>query len=122
MARERTYGDWRLDEVLPAEMDAAAARDILIDCFYSVHGEHFAATKSQLGISAEDKHILRSVKGAVRLGFRSVGGSFDAPTKADLTKVAEYLAEKSRSWGAPESAIQRHQAEFVRVFSRVPEI
>ncbi len=121
MARDRVYNEWRLQEVLPATMDAAAARDIMLQCFFTVHGGHFEATKNHLGVSADEKRVLQSVKGAVRLAFRHTGGNFDDPTKAQLEKVAEYLAEKSRSWGTPDSVIGRHQAELARVFSRIRE-
>ncbi len=119
MARERAYRQWRLQEVLPAELDVTQARDILLDCFYTVHGAHFEATKNQLGLSTDDSRVLQSAKGVLRLAFRHCGGCYDAPTKAHLAKVAEFLAEKSRSWGTPESIVRAHNVEIERVFARI---
>lgn len=121
MARDRVYREWRLQEVLPSELTVTQARDILLDCFHTAHGEHFTETKSQLGISSDEKSVRRSVKGALRIAFKHMHGSFDAPTKHDLENVAEYLAQKSRLWGTPEPVIRRHQSELERVFARVPE-
>lgn len=121
MARDRLYNEWQFRQILPAEIDAATARDILLDCFYTAHGAHFEATKTQLGISAEGERVLKSAKGVIRLAFKHVGGNYDTPTKAQLEKVAAYLADKSRSWGTPELVVQRHQAEMQRVLSRVRE-
>ncbi len=121
MARDRVYREWRLQEVLPAELTVEQARDILLDCFYTTHGDHFLETKSQLGVMADEKAVRRSVKGTLRIAFRQMHGSYDAPTKHDLENVAEYLSQKSRSWGTPEAVIRRHTAEMHRVFSRVHE-
>jgi len=121
MAKGRAYREWRLTEVLPAEISATEARDILLDCFHTAHGEHFVETKSQLGIAVDEKAVRRSAKGALRIAFRQMHGSYDAPTKHDLENVAQYLADKSRQWGTPEAVVRRHQAEIERVFSRVRE-
>ncbi len=121
MARDRAFREWRLQEVLPAELDATAARDIVLDCFYTVHGAHFEATKAHLGISADEKRVKQSAKGALRLAFRHTGGSFDAPTKPQLEKVMDYLDEQSRSWGTPDDVIRKHRAELQRVLARVRE-
>ena len=121
MAKDRAYREWRLQEVLPAELTVAQARDILLDCFHTTHGDHFIETKSQLGICSDERAVRRSVKGALRIAFRQMHGSYDAPTKHDLENVAEYLAQKSRGWGTPEAVIRRHQTELERVFSRVAE-
>ncbi|MDO8950955.1 MAG: hypothetical protein Q7V61_10660 [Actinomycetota bacterium] len=121
MARDRVYREWRLQEVLPAELTVLQARDILLDCFHAVHGDYFIETKSQLGILADERAVMRSVKGAMRLAFKQMHGNYDAPTKHDLENVAEYLAEKSRAWGTPEVVVRRHQSEMERVFSRVAD-
>ncbi|PKQ20809.1 MAG: hypothetical protein CVT66_02940 [Actinobacteria bacterium HGW-Actinobacteria-6] len=119
MARDRAYREWRLEQVLPAEMDAFAARDIMLDCFYHVHGAHFEATKEMLGVTSNEKRVRQSAKGALRIAFRHVGGNYDEPTKKQLEQVSEYLSEKSRAWGTPDNVIARHQREMQRVFSRV---
>jgi len=121
MARNRSYREWRVEEVLPAELSAVQARDILLDCFQTTHGQHFVETKSKLGIPFDEEAVLRSVKGAVRIAFRQMHGSYDTPTKHDLRNVAEYLADKSRQWGTPEDVVRRHTSQMERVFSRVVE-
>ncbi|KAF0207680.1 MAG: hypothetical protein FD171_1527 [Actinobacteria bacterium] len=121
MARDRVYREWRLQVVLPAELTTLQARDILLDCFHAVHGDYFIEAKSQLGILADERAVMRSVKGAMRLAFKQMHGNYDAPTKHDLENVAEYLAEKSRAWGTPEVVVRRHQSEMERVFSRVAD-
>ena len=119
MARDRAYKEWRLDEVPPVELDAAAARDVMLDCFYRVYGEHFEATKEMLGVSSTEKGVKQSANGVLRIAFRHVGGSYDEPTKEQLEQVAEYLAEKSRAWGTPDDVVARHQQEMLRVLSRI---
>ncbi|TDB39832.1 MAG: hypothetical protein D9V44_02490 [Actinobacteria bacterium] len=121
MARDRAFREWRLQEVLPAEIDVATARDIVLDCFYTVHGAHFEATKAHLGVSVDEKRVRQSAKGALRLAFRHTGGSYDAPTKAQLEKVMEHLDAQSRSWGTPEHLIRNHRAELQRVIARIRE-
>lgn len=121
MARERLYREWQPSQLLPATMSAAEARDIVVDCFHTMHGPHFEQTKSALGISAEDHRVRQSVKGMIRLAFKSVHGNYDSPTRDDLLKVVDYLNEKSRSWGTPADVIARHEQQLVRVIARVQE-
>lgn len=121
MARERLYREWQPTELLPARMTVVEARDIVLDCFHTMHGPHFEQTKSVLGVNSEDHRVRQSVKGMVRLAFKSVEGSYDHPTRDDLLKVIDYLGEKSRSWGTPDEVVDRQAQQLMRVIARVQE-
>lgn len=91
------------------------ARDIIIKCFFEAQKETFARVKETLGRKVSDEEILESVTNAIRLMFKETGGSFDAPSKADLLKVVEGLASKAATWGTPEDIIQHHKTQIQRV-------
>jgi len=121
MARARQYREWTLQERLPSQIEPARARDILLDCFATVHGPHYEATKKHMGVSATKEDVRRSVKGIMRIAFRQAKGDFDHPDRESLERVVEYLGEKSRTWGTPEPVIARHSADIQRVLMRVSQ-
>lgn len=121
MARERLYREWRPTELLPATITPAEARDVIIECFHTVHGPHFEQTKAALGIGVDHHRVRRSAKGVIRLAFKSVQGNYDEPTRDELLKVIHALTEQSRSWGTPDVVIERHANQLRRVVSRVKE-
>ncbi len=120
MPRPRQYREWSLSERLPSEISVEQARDILLDCFATVHGPHYAVTKAHFGIVADETTIRRSVKGSLRLAFKHVGGDFDHPTPDALAKVTHHLRDKSLAWGTPTDVVARHHLEITRVLMRVP--
>ncbi|MHB8705525.1 MAG: hypothetical protein ACYC77_03315 [Coriobacteriia bacterium] len=65
--------------------------------------------------------MRHSVKGMIRLAFKSVHGNYDHPTRDDLIKVIEYLGEKSLSWGTPDEVVARQAQQLMRVIARVEE-
>lgn len=119
MPSERPYGEWKPEEPLPRRMTAVQARDVLIDCFHMMHGPHFEQTKFALGIRADEQRVRQSVQGAVRLAFKRVDASFDAPTRDHLLRVVDVLVDRSRAWGTPDDVIDRHYNDLRRVISRV---
>ncbi|MBN2405642.1 MAG: hypothetical protein JXE06_08685 [Coriobacteriia bacterium] len=119
MARERLYREWALEERLPSEISPERARDIMVDCFATVHGPHYAHTKRLLGVSAEEADVRRSIKGILRIAFRQAKGDFEKPDRDSLYEVAEYLREKSVTWGTPAHVTATHFSEMERVLLRV---
>lgn len=120
MPRPRQYREWSLQQRLPSTVTPEHAREIMLDCFATVHGPHFAVTKAEIGMRVDEATVLRSVKGTLRLAFSHSGGDYDRPDREALIKVAQYLYEKSLSWGTPHEVVARHHNQLMRVLARVP--
>ena len=116
----REFREWSLSERLPAEISPERARDIVLECFATVHGPHYAATKAHIGVSVDEATIRRSVKGTLRIAFKNAGGDFEHPDRDMLERVVRYLRDKSLSWGTPAHVVEKHQRDIARVLMRVP--
>ncbi len=115
MARDRVYREWRLQEVLPAELTVEQARDILLDCFYTTHGDHFLETKSQLGVMADEKAVRRASRArcASRFG-RCMAAT--TPPPSTISRTSPSISPRSPVRGNPRG---RHQTAHGRDASRL---
>lgn len=83
--------------------------------FFEAQKETFARVKETPGRKTSDDEILESVVNAVKLVFREINASFENPSKDDLLKVVERLADKSASWGTPQDIIDHHRSQIIKV-------
>ncbi len=80
-------------------------RDAIVDCFYQAHCEQ---TEME-GISDED--LIKYCQELVKSSFIKTNASFENPTKDDLLKVVNQLAEFSKSFRNSE-VIKKHFEEI----------
>lgn len=113
------YGWWTAQATELRPMNAAEARDIVVECLFEAQKTTFARTKGKLGIRTDDEAVRKSVTSLVRLSFEDTGGTFDRPTKEALGVAIAKLAELSRSWGTPRDIIEHHRAEIEKVLAQV---
>ena len=101
------------------DLNVVKARDLIVRCFYEAQKETIAKTKEFLHLPASDEDIHKRVVAMVRSIFAEVGGNFDKPTKENLVRTIEVLAEKCSAWGAPKEIIEYHRGEIEKVLSRL---
>ncbi len=117
---KRVYGVWDPGGLPNDErLSPSVARELLVDCFTVAHGPNFAETKSQLGLETDDGAVRESVQTIIRLAFKQTGGNFDNPTRDDLVKVVNVLAERSLGWGTPPDVVFQHHSEMMRTLGFV---
>ena len=115
-----TQGDWEPDEAPPGDsISLIAARDAVVRCFTATHGPRFAQARQQLGQDASEDAVRESVETLLRLAFRQAGGSYDSPTRDDLVRVVDFLAERSLEWGVPAEVVFENHCETTRMLGRV---
>ncbi len=109
------YQRWSLSKDDLKGLNPVKARDLIIKCFFEAQKETFASVKRELGVTPTDESIMDSVTSAVRVAFKKAKGSFDNPTKEDLSKVVQILARKASSWGTPPDIIEHHKNQIMTV-------
>ncbi len=90
-------------------LNPVKARDLIIKCFFEAQKETFASVKKELGTTPTEESIMNSVTSAIRVAFKEANGSFDNPTKEDLSNVVQILSRKASSWGTPPDIIENHK-------------
>lgn len=101
-------------------LDLEKARDLIVDCFFEAQKETLTRAKEQLGEVPDDATLRKDVETMVRITFREIGFSFDAPTKENLGLVVVGLAKKAKAWGTPKDIIEHHQGLIGRIFAILP--
>ncbi len=92
-------------------------RDAIIDCFKQAHDEILQTMKEYYEFKSEKefeelKHL--NVKFLVESKFEEVGGDFENPSKRDLIKVIDKLAEYASHFRRPE-IIKKHYDEIMKL-------
>jgi hypothetical protein len=118
VADRRLFGTWKAPGTI-ADLDGPAARDLLIECFYTSQRRMFERQKRRMGIPVHPDSIRRSVNGAVRAAFRREGACWEDPGRQEMERVIERLSVQARAWGTPEAVIQRNRSEFEKVLARL---
>ena len=117
---ERQYGLWATGSAPRSDfMSPIEVREMLIDCFTAAHGEHFAAQHAAVGLDPRTHPVRESVTRMVRLAFEHCNGDFDSPTREDLTRVVNLLAERSLQWGTPAENVFDHHCSMMQHIARV---
>ncbi len=101
-------------------LDAAEARDLIMEYFFEAQYETFARVKERLGTTADEAAIRRSVRGVFRTAFKKVGADLDEPTKHDLVAAIEAVNARVNSRGTPPDIVQKYHAEIEAILRRVP--
>ena len=100
-----------MERVSPYEV-----RELLLRCFASQNGDRFAAQERALGLTPDDRSGPGAIEMMVRLAFQQVGGDFDTPSRAALTRVINLLSERSLEWGVePEAVFECHTTMMQRI-------
>lgn len=94
-------------------------RELLVRCFASENSQRFAEQERALGRPSDG---IAAVETMVRLAFNQVGGSFERPSRAALTRVANLLAERSLEWGAPADDVFACHENLMRFIARISEL
>lgn len=115
-AREQ-FNLWAVDPSDLVDLTPAAARDLIIECFFHAQRATFARSRDQMGLESNPEKVHATIVGAVRAVFKESAGSFEAPTRSALLEVAETLGRKAVSWGTPEDIVQHHQAQADRILA-----
>lgn len=116
----RMYGSWDLGGYpIDEHLSPSTARELVVDCFTVAHGQNFGQTRELLGQDTDQQAIRESVQGIIKMAFRQVGGNFDNPSKDELVRVVNLLAERSLGWGTPPDIVFQHHSEMMRTLSRV---
>lgn len=105
--------------VMPERVSPFEVREHLLRCFANENSERFAAQERALGRFSDG---IAAVETMVRLAFRQVGGNFERPCRATLTRVANLLSERSLEWGAsPDDVFHCHE-NIMRQIARVDDL
>jgi hypothetical protein len=96
-------------------------RDRLLHCFARENGERFAEQERALGLRTGARGGVGGVETMVRLAFQQVGGDFEVPSRAALTRVANLLSERSLEWGAPAELVLECHEDLMRRIAGVDE-
>jgi hypothetical protein len=119
MQEKERFHRWCLKEEDLRDLNAAKARDLILNCFYEAQRETFARSKQSLGLSADEAQVHASVLSAIKLAFRELGEDFNNPAKKSLIRVVEVLGRKSTAWGTPQDIIEYHRGQIMRVIDRL---
>ena len=116
-AHVKTFNRWRLETSDVRGLDAAKARDLVINCFFEAQKETISRAKRNMGGAASDDEMKRATAAIVRVAFKEIGADFDHPTRDALAKVVETLAQKADAWGTPEDIIDHHRTQLSAMFA-----
>jgi hypothetical protein len=108
----KPFTRWRLETSDLKGLDAAKARDLVIECFFDAQKETLARAKKSLGQEAEAAEMKRATASIVRVVFKEIGADFDHPTKETLTQVVQILSQKAEMWGTPADIIAAHTQQI----------
>ncbi len=88
-------------------------RDAIINCFINAHGGVIKEFKSYENLSKEEleKSERNEIQTLVKNFFGEVGGDFENPTKENLIRVMDRLADFSKKF-REEEVINKHYQEI----------
>lgn len=97
------------------EITAIMARDAIIDCFYNAHNK-------QTGISnlTDKKTNEYYCSEIVQKSFLETGGNFNSPTKEDLKKAINWLANFSKNF-RDNDTINKHIIQITDLIDMVKD-
>ncbi len=96
-------------------------RDAIIRCFLRAHEAVLEEMKEYADFKSEgemERLKKKSVEMLVRKFFEETGGDFENPTKDDLIRVCDKLAEFAANFRKPE-IIKRHYGEIMKLIERL---
>lgn len=115
----RTCHRWAVKEAELEGLDAARARDLLVECFMAAQRETFVQAKGNLGLPIDEDSLRRSVESAVRSALKSAGGDYGAPTRQSIEGAIKVLAASAAAWGTPPEIVAHHHAQIERIVARL---
>ena len=96
------------------EVTIKNVRDATVKCFVKAHKDVLAEMEAS-DYMEDKKEVERmkkmSIKLLVRNFFEEVGGDYNHPTKVDMEKVLERLAEFAKNFRNPE-LVTKHYAQI----------
>ena len=96
-------------------------RDAIIRCFLAAHKEVLEMMKEYyaFGSQKEFKEMKKlEVELLIKKYFAETGGNFDNPTKEEIIKVLDKLAEYAKNFRSPE-VIKKHYGEIMRLVNKL---
>ena len=95
------------NKVTPLEV-----RDKIVGCFFKAHCEDAGLESGDLDVS---RGYCQSI---VRKAFEDTNGNFDKPTKEDIVRVMDKLAEFSKGFRNPE-VIKKHYEKIMELVEKM---
>ncbi len=101
----------------------AKVRDAVIKCFAHAHDEIFQKLREYGEI--KDNRELQKLKNLnaemiVKHKFEEIGGNFSKPSKQDIIRVCDALAEFASNFRQPE-IIKKHYGEIMTLVNKMEE-
>jgi hypothetical protein len=96
-------------------------RDAIINCFVQAHSEVLEMMKECIEFKSEqefEEMKLMNVKFLVESKFDEVGGNFDNPTKEEIMKVLDKLAEFGKKFRKTR-IVEKHYGEIMRLVKKM---
>ena len=98
-------------------------RDAIIECFLEAHDDVLNQIREfSVGVSNKDieRMKLLNVQLFIKAKFKEIGGDFDNPTKTDLIRVCEKLAEFAENFRS-QNIIHKHFEEIMELINMIKE-
>jgi hypothetical protein len=99
---------------LSGKVTPAMVRDAIIECFVRAHSEVLEMMKEYHKFESDEQFQQMKqldVKILIKSKFDEIGADFDRPTKEDLAKVIDRLADFASNFRKPE-IIKKHYNEI----------
>jgi hypothetical protein len=97
-------------------------RDAIIKCFSLAHKEvlkeNFEDIKSSMNEREFESFQQFNIKTHVKSIFEQIGGNFDQPSKSDLLRVCDQLAEFSNNFRSRE-IVTKHYNEVIELINNL---
>jgi len=98
-------------------------RDAIIECFLEAHDNVLNQIR-EFSVSASNKDIERmkllNVQLFIKAKFKEIRGDFNNPTKEDLIKICEKLAEFAENFRG-QNTIHEHFKEIMELINMIKE-
>jgi hypothetical protein len=112
-------GGWVIPEGELIGLTPEKARDLIVNCLLETQREVFMRQRENLGLACDERSIMHSVNGAVRLAFAKTGGDFNNPTKDSLMAAVESLSRTVATWGTPPEVVEQNSSQVMIMMRRL---
>jgi hypothetical protein len=106
---------------LDKEVTSLEVRDALLECFTQAHAEVMQEMKEYHKFDSDEefeKMKKMNITMLIKSIFGDLGFNFDNPSKTDLVKVMDKLAEYADNFRSPE-IVKKHYDEMMRVINKL---